>query len=602
MRKGTGTPFSGEQQGSPVAAALQKSSRAFIALALISGIINMLMLTGSVFMIQIYDRVLSSRSLPTLAALSAIAITAYLFQGSLDAIRNRVLALIGERIDVSVGPNVYRAVGELPLRAGTSNHETLQPFRDLEAIRSFMSSTGPIAMFDMPWLPVYLLLCYLFHPMLGYAAIIAAVILMGITALTEIRGRGPMRRAIEAQSQRNMLADNTNRGAEAVRAMGMLPVLAERWQEAQLRYLAAQRRASFVVGGLSSMAKMTRMLVQSCMLGLGAYLAIMNEISAGTIIATSILASRALSPVDQAISSWKGLIAARQGFVRLQALLDQASQPRRGVQLPPPRKRLGVEGLFAAAPGMTKPIIGNIAMKLEAGQTLGVIGPSASGKSTLARALVGVWMPLAGKVTLDGGNIHHWEPAELGVHIGYLPQDVQLFDGTIGENIARFRTPLDSEAVLKAASAAGFSQQILALPNGFETRIGRGGIELSAGQKQRLGLARALYGDPFLIVLDEPNSNLDADGEVALAAAISGIGVRGGIAVVIAHRPSAIAAVTLLAVMKEGQMLAFGPRDEVLAKTVQNANEVAKRTAARGAAAEPPRKVMQPNAGGQGKR
>jgi ATP-binding cassette subfamily C protein PrsD len=577
-----GAAYPGQSQVSPVAAALRRSSRAFIALAIISGIINILMLTGSVFMIQIYDRVLSSRSLPTLAALSVIAITAYVFQGGLDAIRSRILALIGERIDFAVGPDVYKAVAEMPLRPEMSGREeTLQPFRDLEAIRSFMSGTGPVALFDMPWLPVYLLLCYLFHPVLGYAAMLAGIILIGITTLAEMRGRGPMRRALEAQSQRNLFADNAHKGAEVVRAMGMLPALAERWQEAQMRYLAAQRSAGFVVGGLSAIAKMTRMLVQSCMLGLGAYLAIKNEISPGTIIATSILASRALSPVDQAIASWRGFVAARHGYERLRKLLDDVAATTPGVRLPAPHARLATENLFAGAPGMTKPIIRNINLKLDAGQTLGIIGPSACGKSTLARALVGIWPPLAGKVALDDAGIVHWEPARLGAHIGYLPQDVQLFDGTIGENIARFKTPLDSDAILKASSAAGFSQQILALPEGFETRIGRGGIELSAGQKQRLGLARALYGDPFLVVLDEPNSNLDAEGEAALAAAIAGVGARGGIAIVIAHRPSALAAVNFLAVMRDGEILVFGPRDEVLVKTVQNA-DAGKQAASRG--------------------
>jgi len=562
---------------SPITAALAENSRAFIALALISGMINLLTLTGSIFMIQVYDRVLSSRSMPTLAALAAIAAAAYLFQGALDAIRGRVLALIGERIDGAAGPELHKAVAELPLRAGKSGQETLQPFRDLESIRSFMSSPGPIALFDMPWLPVYLILCYLFHPVLGYAAFGAALLLIGITILTELRSRAPMRRALEAQSQRNLIADNTQRGAEVVRAMGMIPALAERWHEAHVRHLQAQRQANYVTGGLSAVAKMSRMLVQSCMLGLGAYLAIKGEISAGTIIATSILSSRALAPVDQAIGSWKGFIMARQGYARLKLLLAGLAKAAPEVQLPPPSQSLAVEGLFLGAPGMSKSIIRNIALKLAGGQALGVIGASASGKSTLARALVGIWQPMAGKVMLDGANIAHWEPARLGPHIGYLPQDIQLFDGSVAENIARFRKPIDSDAVLKAAHAAGFHEHILALPDGYETRIGRGEMELSAGQKQRLGLARALYADPFLVVLDEPNSNLDAEGEAALSAAIAGVAARGGVAIVVAHRPSAIAAVDLLAVMHAGEIVALGPRDEILAKTLQNASDISRR-------------------------
>ncbi len=278
MFKVTGANRQAAEPQSPITAALAENSRAFIALALISGMINLLMLTGSIFMIQVYDRVLSSRSMPTLAALAAIAVAAYLFQGALDAIRGRVLALIGERIDGATGPELHKAVAELPLRASKSGQETLQPFRDLESIRSFMSSPGPIALFDMPWLPVYLILCYLFHPILGYAAFGAAILLICITILTELRSRAPMRRALEAQSQRNLIADNTQRGAEVVRAMGMIPALAERWHEAHVRHLQAQRQANYVTGGLSAIAKMSRMLVQSCMLGLGAWLAIKGEI------------------------------------------------------------------------------------------------------------------------------------------------------------------------------------------------------------------------------------------------------------------------------------------------------------------------------------
>jgi ATP-binding cassette subfamily C protein len=429
-----------------------------------------------------------------------------------------------------------------------------------------MTGPGPAAFFDLPWLPVYLALCYLFHPLLGYAALAAALMLIVLTIATDLRSAAPARQAAEAQSRRNRLAENAQRGAEAVEAMGMIGALGARWSEAHAEHLLVQRRASFAVRGLSSLARAARMMVQSSMLGLGAYLAIEGEISTGTIIAVSILASRALAPVDQAIASWRGFVAARQGFGRLRRLLAAASEPRPAFALPPPRQSLAIEALSVGAPGTAKPIIRNVGLRLEAGQTLGIIGASAGGKSTLARALVGVWAPLAGKVTLDGADLRHWPPGQLGPHIGYLPQDVQLFDGSIAKNIARFREPADSGAVIAAAKAAGFHEQILNLPDGYETAIGAGGTELSAGQKQRLGLARALYGEPFLVVLDEPNSNLDAEGELALKAAIAGIGERGGIAVVIAHRTSIIASVTLLAVMRNGEIAAFGPRSEILAR------------------------------------
>jgi ATP-binding cassette subfamily C protein PrsD len=549
-----------------ISAALRANRRALVLLGLVSAAINLLMLTGSFFMIQIYDRVLVSRSLPTLAVLSAMAIAAYLLQGSLDAIRGRVLALIGERIDASVGPTLYRTVVDLPLRAARGAQETLQPFRDLEAIRAFMSSPGPGAFFDMPWLPFYLLLCYVFHPLLGYAAFLAAVVLVFITALTDIRGSSPARRAHEAQSRRNLAAENAIRGAEVIRAMGMGPALASRWREGHVAHLVAQRHASFVVLGLGSVARMTRMLAQSAMLGLGAYLAIRGEISAGTIIAVSILASRALAPVDQAIASWRGFVAARQGYKRLHLLLDdQAARPE-AFSLPRPKLSLSTEALFVGAPGSGKPIIRNVSFRLRAGQCLGVIGPSASGKSTMARALVGVWTPLAGKVVLDGADLQQWTADNRGPYIGYLPQDVQIFDGSIAENIARFENPQDSQAVIAATTAAGFHDRVLALPDGYETRIGHGGIELSAGQRQRLGLSRALYRDPFLVVLDEPNSNLDAEGERALMKAITGIGARGGIAVVVTHRMSVMSAVDAVAIMRDGELAAFGPPQAVLAE------------------------------------
>ena len=376
----TRRPNDRSQGRSPLSLALAANARTFVALGLVSGIINVLMLTGSVFMIQIYDRVLASRSLPTLIALSAMAVTAYVLQGGLDAIRARVLTLIGERIDAAVGPDAYKAVVDLPLRSARSGQETLQPFRDLEAIRGFMSGPGPTAFFDMPWLPVYLLLCYLLHPLLGYAATLAAILLLVITALTDLRGSRPTRAALEAQSRRNLLADNGQRGVEVIRAMGMMPALAERWRDVHIQNLAAQRRASFVIGGLSSLARAARMVVQSCMLGLGAYLAINGEISGGTIIAVSILASRALAPVDQAIGSWRGFVAARQGYGRLRQLLAGSSEEPGAFELPAPRKTLAAEALFVGAPGAVKPIICNIGFRLEAGQSLGIVGASASGK------------------------------------------------------------------------------------------------------------------------------------------------------------------------------------------------------------------------------
>lgn len=434
----------------------------------------------------------------------------------------------------------------------------------------------------MPWMPIYLLVCFLFHAWLGWLTLVGALVLIFLTLMTELKSKTPAKVALEAQSARNATADAAQRGAEVVRAMGMLPALTARWEKAHEGYLLAQRRANYVVGGLSATAKMFRFVLQSALLGMGGYLAIRGQISSGTIIAGSIPGSRALAPVDQAIASWKGFVAARQGYQRLKSLLALYPDEQKPFALPAPSKSLIADGLAIAAPGTTKPIVRRLSLKLEAGQALGIIGPSASGKSTLARALVGVWQLQAGKVTLDGASLDQWAPDTLGPSIGYLPQDVQLFDGTVSENIARFCPEPDPKAIIAAATAAGFHRHVLALEEGYNTRIGVGGAQLSAGQKQRLGLARALYGDPFLVVLDEPNANLDAEGEAAVGAAISALKTRGAIGVVIAHRPSAIAAVDLMLVMKAGEAVAFGPKEEVLSRTVQNARQILGRQPQRG--------------------
>jgi ATP-binding cassette subfamily C protein len=567
---------------SQITVVLASCRGAFIGIGLVSGIINVLMLTSAIFMMQVYDRVLGSQSVPTLVALSLIAIAAYLFQGWLDILRGRVLALIGERVDAEIGPRVHAAVVDLPLRIPGSNQEALQPFRQLEALRSFLAGAGPVALFDMPWMPIYLVVCFLLHPWLGWLTLGGALVLVFLTLLTELKSKGPSTAAMEAQSARNAAADAARRGAEVVRAMGMFPALASRWDRAHEAYLLAQRRANHVAGGLSALAKMFRFILQSALLGMGGYLAIRGQISAGTIIAGSILGSRALAPVDQAIASWKAFVAARQGYHRLKTLLVLYPDERKPFVLPAPSKGLIVENLTVAAPGTSRSIVRRLSLRLKSGQALGIIGPSASGKSSLARALVGVWSPQNGKVMLDGASLDQWSPQALGPSIGYLPQDVQLFDGSVAENIARFSPEPDSEAVIAAAKAAGFHEQVLALEDGYNTRIGPGGAQLSTGQKQRVGLARALYGTPFLVVLDEPNSNLDAEGDAAVGAAISGLKARGAIAIVIAHRPSAIAAVDLVLVMREGEAVAFGPKEEVLAKTVQNARQILARPAPQG--------------------
>ncbi|WP_244599943.1 type I secretion system permease/ATPase [Blastochloris tepida] len=562
-------------EATPIARTLRACRAAFVALALFSGLINVLMLTSSLFMMQVYDRVLTSHSVPTLVALSVIAIGLYLFQGALEVIRGRLFVRIAERVDAEAGARLFPTIVRMPLRASRGTVDPMQATRDLEAIRSFLSGNGPAALFDLPWIPVYLAVVFALHPLLGWVTVAGSVVLIGLTALADLWSRQPTREALSALSARSHLADTAQRGTEVVTSMGMAAELGQRWGAAQEAFLAAQRHATDVSSGLSALSRTLRYVLQSAMLGLAAYLAILGEISAGSIIAASILGARALAPVDLAIANWRGFVAARQGYHRLVRLFEAFPAPPPRLKLPAPTSALRIESLYVAAPGEREPILKGANFALRAGDGLGVIGPSASGKSTLGRALVGLWPPLKGKVMLDGASLDQWDPEALGPHIGYLPQDVQLFDGTVADNIARMAANAPSEAVIAAAQQAGLHEYILAMADGYNTRVGQGGAHLSAGQRQRLGLARALYGNPFLVVLDEPNANLDAEGEASVAHAIRSVRERGGIAVVIAHRPSAIAAVDQLLVIRAGEIVAFGPKDEVLAKTVRNVASLA---------------------------
>jgi PrtD family type I secretion system ABC transporter len=551
-----------------------------MSLFMVSGIINVLMLTGSLFMMQVYDRVLGSHSLPTLVLLSMMATAAYLFQGGLDVVRTRVLTLVGEQIDEEVAPKVHKAVIDLPLRMSRGANEAMQPFRDVDAVRGFVAGPGPVAMFDIPWMPIYLIFLFLLHWSLFAATVIGALILIALTWLTDVKSKEPTKAALEAQSVRNQTADASQRGAEVVRAMGLEPVMSARWQTKHDQYMVMQRRITFVTTGIAGAAKVVRMILQSTMLGLGAFLAIKGEISSGSIIAGTILSGRALAPIDQAIGAWKGFVSARQAHDRLAKMLSLYPDKPEVFTLPAPTQSVMAENLMVGAPGGRVPIVKRANFEVRAGQALGVIGPSASGKTTLIRALIGVWAPLGGRVLLDGAAIDQWDPTALGASIGYLPQDVQLFDGTIAENIARFSEESSPEAVIAAAKAASFHDHVVAFPDGYNTRIGQGGAHLSAGQRQRLGLARALYNNPFLVVLDEPNANLDAEGEASVVEAIKSVQARKGVAIVIAHRPSAVAAVDLILAMKNGEMVAFGPRDEVFGKILKNANNVVQHPAA----------------------
>jgi len=553
---------------SELAAALAACRGAFYGTAVISGMSNVLMLTGAMFMLEIYDRVLPSRSMPTLVGLLVLVAVLFTALGVLDAIRGRILVRIGGALDETLSGRVYETLIRLPLRIGGQNDGT-QPLRDLDAVRSYLSGLGPVALFDLPWIPLYLAVCFVFHPLIGLTALAGAIILIALTLLTEILMRAPTKAATQAAIVRNSLAEASRRNAEALVAMGMAGRIAARWNEANRQYMHGQQEASDLGGGLGAISKVFRMLLQSVVLAVGAYLVIQQEASAGIIIAASILSARALAPVDRAIANWKGFVNARQSWQRLNKLLAAAPLQSVPMQLQPPVQRLTVEAASATPPGVPKLVVQDITFELEAGHGLGIIGPSGSGKSSLARLLVGIWQPVRGNVRLDGAALDQWSPDLLGRHIGYLPQDVELLAGTVAQNIARFEPQTDNEAVIAAAKAVGVHDLIVRLPAGYDTQIGEQGSALSAGQAQRVALARAVYRDPFMVVLDEPNSNLDSDGEEALTQAILGIRERNGIVVVIAHRPSAIAGVDRLMMMNQGRIQIIGPKDEVLAKVLQ---------------------------------
>jgi ATP-binding cassette subfamily C protein len=559
---------------SELAAALASCRGAFVATGLLSGMSNVLMLTGAIFMLEIYDRVLPSRSVPTLVGLAILAGGLYVALGLLDLIRGRILARIGISLDEALSGRIYQTIVRLPCIVGLRN-DGAAPMRDLDTVRAFLGGAGPVALFDLPWMPIYLGICFAFHFLIGLTAAAGALILIIVTLLTEWLTLKPTRTVAQLAQSRSVMLETSRRNSEALVAMGMLGHLTGHWNKVNTDYLASNRHASDAAGGFGAISKVLRMTLQSAVLGVGAYLVIHQEASAGIIIAGSILSARALAPIDVAIAHWRGWVAARQSWERLRTLLARIPAETDPMPLEPPHKSVVVENASVIPPGGQKPVVRDISLKLQRGNALGVIGPSASGKSSFARMLVGYWQASHGKVTLDGAALDQWAPHILGRYIGYLPQHVELLAGTVAQNISRFEPDADAQAIRGAATAAGVHEMIVALESGYDTPIGEGGIALSAGQGQRIALARALYRNPFLVVLDEPNSNLDAEGDAALTQAILAIRARGGIAIVIAHRPSAIAGVDLLLAMKEGRVVACGPKDEVLAKVLQRESPAA---------------------------
>ena len=535
----------------------------FISLLVTSGLVNLLYLTGSLFMLVVYNNVIPSRSVPSLVGLVLLALMLYAFQGLLETMRSRLLARIAAALDGCLSPHVFKFMMH-GSRDEAAPSDSYLPMHDLDQLRSFLSSAAPIALCDLPWMPIYFALCFIFHPLIGMTAVMGALFLVAITLLTDRLTRKPLRTVNEHAVHRTAVTDAGCRNGDVILAMGMQTHFAARWGMANHNYLMAQQRVSDVSGALSSVSKMSRMALQSAVLAVSAYLVISGDGSTGVLLASSLLLGRALAPLDLTIANWKAVAAAQQSWKRLTALAAQTPATTRKTVLPAPCRFLKVSGVSIAPRGTKRLAVRNLSFGLKAGQAVAVIGSSGSGKSTLIRGLIGVWPVLRGDIQLDGSSIDRWSHDDLGQHIGYLPQDATLFAGTVAENIARFSPGATQELVEAAARAAGIHELVQRLPEGYSTELGEGGLGLSGGQRQRIGLARALYGNPFLVVLDEPNANLDSEGDAALTQAILGVRARGGIVVVVAHRMSALAGVDLVLKMVDGEAQAFGPKDEVM--------------------------------------
>lgn len=549
----------------------------FFAVGFFSLFVNLLMLVPSFYMLQVYGRVVTSGSVPTLIALTIIMTILMFTMGLLEWTRSRIMVRISANMDEQLSPDVYEASFDRALASGGMD-ATAQPLSDLNGLRQFMTGNGLFAFFDVPWLPVYIGVMFLFHPWFGWVAVASAIFLLILAIFNERLTAKTLAQANGENQAASLYTTKNLRNAEVIESMGMLKTLMMRWKQRQERVIALQSMASDKAGIFTSMSKTFRQLIQSLILGLGAYLAIKQEINPALMIAGSILLGRALAPIDLMIGSWKGFVAARGQYGRLtKVLTEQQLMPER-MTLPPPTGQISTEQLVVTAPGQKQPILKGLTFAVPAGTVVGIIGPSASGKSTLARAMLGVWKPQHGTVRLDGADISQWDKNDLGPHVGYLPQDIELFEGTISENIARFGE-IDSDKVILASRQAGVHDMILQLPEGYDTIIGSTGINLSGGQRQRIGLARALYGQPRLIVLDEPNSNLDEVGERALARAIAALKATGSTIFIITHRTSILSQVDMLLVLREGTLTQFGPTKTVMAEL--NAQTAVSKAAAR---------------------
>ena len=551
------------EKKSEVKAALATCRSAFFMTAAFSAFINLLMLVSPLYMMQVYDRVLHSRSEATLLMLTLITVGLLGVMALLEVIRSRILVRVGGRMDQLLSERILSAQFQASLHRIGANPG--QASRDFDTVRQFLTGAGIFAFFDAPWTPLILALMFMFHPVLGLIALVGGILLFGLALINEAVTKKPLEEANKNAVVAAGAIDSSMRNAEVLEAMGMFGNFRDRWAGRREEILRLQAIASDRAGVIMGLTKFIRLLLQTAILGGGAYLAIHEQISPGLIIAGSIMMGRALAPVEQAIGTWKQFVGARIAHRRLTELLSRVPKCQERVALPRPTGDLKVESVVVVPPGSSAPTLSRVSFDLPAGQVLGVIGPSGAGKSTLARLLVGAWRPYAGTVRIDGADLHNWDPEARGDFMGYLPQDVELFDGSVAENIARFGE-MDSEAIVTAAKRAGVHDMILHLPQGYDTPIGTGGCALSGGQRQRIGLARAVYGGPCLVILDEPNSNLDDEGEAALVYAITELKRSGTTVVIISHRPSILGVTDQILVLAEGTVRMFGNRAEVLAR------------------------------------
>jgi len=549
----------------PLKVVLERYRSAYVNVAVISAILNILTLAGSIYMMLVYDTVLPSQSLTTLAGLLAMLALAYLFQGAFEILRGRILGDVASAFDQTLARRVQQAIGNAALTGMRRSADGLEPMRDLDAVRNYLSGPGPAVLMDLPWTLLFLGFLTLLHPWLGLVTFLGGLLLVALTIVADRRARAPSARLAQATAERAAISESHLRHVETLQAMGMRDRLLDRWQGANQAYHHASRTLAADTATLSSVSKLGRMFLQSLILTVGAILVIEGKASGGVIFASSILSGRALAPIDYAIATWRPFVGARQAWYRLTAFLGELPEPvAPAITLPKPSADLWIQQLHVSPPGTRTLSIHNISLALCAGDGLGIVGPSGAGKSTLCRAILGLWKPALGEIRLDGATLDQYDGQELGRAIGYLPQTVELMEGTVAQNIARFDPQATSETVIAAARAAGVHDLILGLPDGYETQLGQDGGRLSLGQQQRVALARALYGDPFLVLLDEPNSNLDHDGDRALEGAIRGVRARGGIVILISHRPSLLNSVNLALFLRNGRMQAFGNCEDVL--------------------------------------